>query len=472
MRGLGKKGNAVTLPAVARTVAGFDPRGLAPDAVRQAKLLVLDTIGCALAALRDPVAEAAWAVVRHDPGAGVPLIGRPQRSDVVGAVLANGVAIRVADLNDYVVGEQEGQPESAGHPSDNIPVALAIGSARRKSGAEILGAVVLGYELFVRMQNLMDRSGPWDRATPVGLAASAMAGRLVGLDESRLAHAMALGLARAATPALVRTGEISAAKSIVSAMVGQSAVEATLLAEQGVTGPLAILDDPSGLADLFSYGDRGALGTPVPADGGAIMRARVKIYPCVNTGQSAVAAALGLRARLGPDPPSLSRIEIVMADYPVIARHQEDPSRIEPNSREAADHSFPFLVAVSLIDGEFGLAQFAGERWRDPEVMALMKRVSMRRDTSLNARAPGAYPCVLVVHDAAGREWVSEILDPPGFSRFGLDEGVVIAKFDALASSAFGQALRDRVVDAVMDLDRASSAAALDSAIAIEENAS
>ena len=180
---------------------------------------------------------------------------------------------------------------SAGHPSDNIPVALAAGSARHRSGREILAAIAMGYELYARLQHAMDRAGPWDGVTASGLVAPAIAGRLMSLSEGELAHALALGAARAATPSIVRSGDISAAKSLANALVAQSGVQAAMLAEQGATGPLAILDDARGLRDLFGRAPLSSLYAPFSSDG-AIMQAHVKAYPCINTGQSAVAAAI------------------------------------------------------------------------------------------------------------------------------------------------------------------------------------
>ena len=83
----------------------------------------------------------------------------------------------------------------------------------------------------------MERDSAWDGVTVSGLVAPAMAGRLMGLDRRRLAHAIALSGARAATSTAVRFGDISAAKSIANALVAQNGVQATLLAEHGITGP-------------------------------------------------------------------------------------------------------------------------------------------------------------------------------------------------------------------------------------------
>ena len=455
-----------TIGLLAQAIRSFDVESVSPAAIQQAKLLLLDTIGCGLAGRREPVAQA---VLKAGSRAAGPcaVIGQSAKTGPSDAVLLNGALIRVLDLNDYVIGEAHGEPESAGHPSDNIPVALAVGSARRRAGAEILAAIVLGYELYARLQHAMDRAGPWDSVTATGLVAPAIAGRLMELPEERLAHALALGAARAATPRIVRTGDISAAKSLANALVAQSGVQAALLAAQGVTGPLAILDDARGLRDLFAGAELSSLAASFPLDG-TIMRAHVKAYPCINTGQSAVAAALDLHSILKGNAPALSRIEVTMADYKVTKRHQDDPERLHPMSREAADHSFTFIVAVALIDGRFGPEQFEDERWRDPAVTSLMSKIVLSRDAAWNARAPGSYPCSIRAFDAHGQEHYVEVPYPPGYSRRGLDAKIVLDKFRAVTDFILDHADCARIEDAVMDFDRHPSAETLNNAIAIE----
>ncbi len=455
-----------TIGALAQVIHAARADSVSPAAIEQAKLLLLDTIGCGFAGRRETAAQAVLKAAPHSVGP-CPVIGQTARTGMMDAVLANGALVRVLDLNDYIIGEAHGEPESGGHPSDNIPVALAAGAARERSGRDILAAIVLGYELYARLQHTMDRAGAWDGVTTSGLVAPAIAGRLMGLSESQLAHALALGAARAATPSIVRSGDISGAKSLANALVAQSGMQATLLAEQGATGPLAILDDARGLRDLFARLDVSVLCAPFDADG-AILRAHVKAYPCINTGQSAVAAALKLHAMLKGKASSLSRIEVTMADYKVTKRHQEDPQRRRPVSREAADHSFPFVVAVALIDGRFGAEQFEHERWQDERVTALMERIVMRRDAAWNSRAPGSYPCAIRATDAEGREHLVEVAYPPGYSQSGLDANIVLDKFHAVTESILGRTGRARIVDTVMELDRNPSADDLNQAIAIE----
>src|SRR5213082_2039234 len=130
-------------------------------AINQAKVLLLDIIGCGYAAYEEEAAHAVLATLK-DMG-GTPqctVIGSATRTNAPNAVLVNGSLIRILDLNDYV-NTKSGQ--IGGHPSDNIPVALAAGEVSGASGREILIAIVLGYEIYGRLKELMDRDETdWD----------------------------------------------------------------------------------------------------------------------------------------------------------------------------------------------------------------------------------------------------------------------------------------------------------------------
>lgn len=426
----------------------------------QAKLILLDTLGCGFAALRDACANAVLATV-HAFGEAphCTLIGRAQRVSAPSAVLANGTLIRVLDLNDYVVGADPVSGARGGHPSDNIPVALAAAELSDAGGPDLLAAILLGYEIYGRGKTLMDAHSPWDGISISGLAAPAMAGRLLRLPRGQLAHAIALGAARAPTPVGVREGAISAAKSIANALIAQNGMQAALLAAQGVTGPLDLFEAERGLRLVFAHRPDSAvdiLGAPLPADG-FIGNVAVKAYPCFAGAQSAVAAALALHRQVEGDVGRLEgRICVTLADLPIVRRQMSDPGRIKPQSREAADHSLQYLIAVALIDGSFGLKQFEGERWTDPQVVALMGRLDMGTNAELARRASQFYPCALQATDRSGETHEIEVLRPPGVSPDGLDAAGITEKFTRLTDEALTPSQRDRIVDAVMTLDTAS----------------
>src|SRR5207253_11294496 len=136
----------------------------------------------------------------------------------------------------------------------------------------------------------------------------------------------------------------------------------------------------------------GAATEPLTPDS-YIMSCHMKAFPCLATGQGIVAAGLGIHKQINGNVDQLKQITVAIADTPMLQRQKDDPGRVDPQSREAADHSFNFLAAVSMMDGKFAMAQYNNERWHDPKVRAVMSRLTVVCDASLNGSAPGAFPC-------------------------------------------------------------------------------
>ena len=326
-----KQNTAETIRALARVVRETDTQSIPSSAMRQAHLLLLDTIGCGLAGLHEEVAQGVAAVALHDGGRPeCALIGRAQRTTVLNAVLANGVAIRVLDLNDYLIGESKGEPEAAGHPSDNIPVALAVGAARGCSGAEVLASIVIGYELYARLQRLMNRDGEWDGVTVSGLVAAAMAGRLMNLNEDQLAHALALGAARAATPRH-RQKRPHLRRQIHRQRTGGASGRAGRAAG-GTRAHRTAPDSRRCARASRSVRKRGPLASHRTHSGDERDPSRA----CQSLSLRQHRPERGRRRAQTPRdaegrPQTITRIELVMADYAAIKRHQEDKGRIRPH---------------------------------------------------------------------------------------------------------------------------------------------
>jgi 2-methylcitrate dehydratase len=425
-------------------------------AIARAKLLLLDTLGCGFAALDDDGAGAVLvmlAALGERPQCTV--LGHSRGMSAPSAVLANGTLIRVLDLNDYVVGAHPQSGARGGHPSDNIPVALAAAELAGSRGHDLLAAIALAYEIYGRGKALMAADSIWDGITISGVVAPAVAGWLLRLSEGKVAHAIALSAARAATPVAVREGGISAAKNLANALIAQNGMQATLLAQQGVTGPLDLFEAERGLRAVFPRGPTGEIfAAPLP-DESFIMRCAIKAYPCFAGGQSAVAAAIALHRRVGGDVDRLKTIRVTLADLPIVRRWLADPGRIDPRSREAADHSLHFLIAVALTDGSFGLRQFDNARWNDPKVRALMVRLEIATDADLTRHAGEACPCAIHAIGHDGRPYDVEILEPPGISPDGMQ--TVLDKFARVTERHLAPDAQSRIVEAVMALDKATS---------------
>ena len=443
---------------LAAWLAALRAEDFSQRAIARAKLLLLDTLGCGFAALDDDCARAVLATLAafgEKPQCTV--LGHPRGMSAPSAVLANGTLIRVLDLNDYVVGAHPHSGARGGHPSDNIPVALAAAELTRSTGRDLFAAIILAYEIYGRGKALMAADSIWDGITISGIVAPAVAGWLLRLPEETLAHAIALSAARAATPVAVREGGISAAKNIANALIAQNGMQATLLAQQGVTGPLDLFEAERGLKTVFPRGPAGEIfAAPLP-DESFIVRSAIKAYPCFAGGQSAVAAAIALHRRVGGNVDQLKTIRVALAELPIVSRWLADSGRIDPRSRQAADHSLHFLIAVALNDGTFGLRQFDNARWNDAKMRALMARLDITTDADLIRRAGEAYPCAIHATGHDGQPYDVEMLEPPGFSPDGLDTQTVLDKFASVTERHLAPDTQSRIVDAVMALDKAIS---------------
>jgi 2-methylcitrate dehydratase len=449
---------------LARWSLADHPAFRAARALRQAKMLLLDSIGCCYAALGAGAMDELVDLV--DDLGGAPeatVIGSSTRTNMVNAVLANGGLVRVLDLNDIRYVERGGFLAVGGHPSDNVPVALAAGERGGATGARVLESIVLGYELYDRFRALMPPTTSWDPSSPSGLTVAAMTGRLLSFDERRQANALALAAVRTAVPKIVRQGEMSAGKSLANALVAQSAVEAALMAEKGITGPLEALDHPFGLHPVFDPA-RGlerlwaAPGKPL-----SIMCTDMKDFPCFGTSQTVIASAIAMHGKLKGRFDQIEAIELTLSDVPKIHEQLGETQRNLPDTREAADHSYTFLPVVVMVDGEMSVRQYEGERWKDPTMIRLMKRVVHKVSGELRDRAPGAMPSRLKITLKSGETLVTECLYPLGhsFADKGLDRKAVEDKFHRVTEPALPAVVRKRIVDRVMALDSAASFRAL-----------
>ena len=458
-----------TVEQLARELVSVRSAVIATPQIKQASLLLLDMIGCAIAGRDDGGAAAVLDAVTKWGGSGdCQIIGFPHRTSAPSAVLANGALCRAMDLNDYVFRIEGSQTRLGGHPSDNIPVALAFAELSHASGLALLQAIVIGYEVFGRAKSFATDAGEWDGVSYSGVVAPAIASHLLELTEQKTADALSISIARSATSSMVRTGHISSAKSIANALVAKSGAEAALLAASGVSGPRAVMDHKRGMKSLFGNAEaRAALGKPFD-DPSYIMNARIKPYPCVGTAQCAVEAAIQLHRRLHGDLSSVQKLQLEMGDHPTVVRHLADAERANPGSRESADHSIPFLIAVAIMDGELTSAQFSNERWHDPGVRALMNKIVSRTDAKMRVRAPENFACVLEAVTPSGTVSV-EALAPPGWSQHGLVEDAVLEKFYRVTRNVLGRSAQEAIVQSVFDLPETPSISRLAAACAIDQ---
>ncbi|MDB5809059.1 MAG: prpD, partial [Betaproteobacteria bacterium] len=155
----------------------------------------------------------------------------------------------------------------------------------------------------------------------------------------------------------------------------------------------------------------------------------LKTLPICYHGQASVIAALGLRERLRIE--AIKEIQIDTYDIAVMMMGA-DPGRWAPATRETADHSLPYCVAVALLDGEVSAKSFAEERLHDPKVGALMKKIKVRDDAGLTAKYPQAVPGRVEITMTSGELLSAEVEYPTGHAMNPMSDAEVETKFRSM----------------------------------------
>ena len=426
---------------------------LPDDVIRQAKHLIVDTVGCALGGYWSEPAriarDIAASVRSSEP---VTVIGSSERSSVDLATFANGVMIRFLDFNDGYTSIGE-----SGHPSDSIAAVLSTAELRRRSGKEVIAATVLAYEVFCRVCDQADlKPLGFDHVTVGGMASTAAAARLMGLDAGEIAQALNLGIAPNVALYQTRIGHVSMWKGCAYANASRNAVFAVMLAARGMTGPSPVFE---GVGGYFKAVTRTPFALPVMGGGAnpyKILECSIKRFPLGQYSQTVVEAALELKEKVGsPGDIAEIRIETVTTAIRLMAG---DPDKWEPETRETADHSMPYTVAVALLHGAVEERHF-GERYlRDPEIRALAKRVKVKATGEADARMPDAMLCRMEIVTSAGQSFQSVVEYHRGHWKNPMSQHEVEGKFSKLAADVLKPAQAERLLDALWRLDELADA--------------
>ena len=345
-------------------------RDLPQEVIRRTKHIILDTVGCALGGAESPPAKIARAAASEITSAipsTVLISGQKTSPDL--AAFANGVMIRYLDFNDTYAGSP------TCHPSDLLAPVLAVVHARNGSGKDVILGTVLAYEVLCGLIDTGSKERGWDQATYGVIAAAVAAAKLFGLAKEQMAHAISLAVSSHIGLEQVRRGQISHWKGCALANASRNAVFCAMLAAKGMTGPEEAFEGKAGF--LNSTGIRIEIRPFADsAESYRIMKARVKAFPSGYFSQSAIEAILNLRSQIPAlDDIKEIRLQTFPAGYEVMGSGE---ANWRPETRESADHSLPFVMAVALMEGNLEIRHYDQLYYKRPDVRALMQKIKVR----------------------------------------------------------------------------------------------
>ncbi|MDE2836834.1 MAG: MmgE/PrpD family protein [Chloroflexota bacterium] len=460
----------MTDPVVERLTsyaAGLEYRDLPSEVVHQVKRLVIDSLGCGLAAAgAAPVRAARGLALEVRASSPATLLGTTDATTPDMAAFVNGTMVRYLDFNDSYNGKD------IAHPSDNIPAVLAAAEAQGASGRELIAAVALAYEVQAAWADSFQLAsgGAWDQAAYAAISAPLGAGKAMGLSAEQLGEALRISVVSSMTLGEARRGTISHWKAAAVPNAGRNGVFAAMLARRGMTGPPEVF---SGSHGFFAGVAGGPVDlAPLAGEGGTdhafrLMESRFKRFPAGFVSQTAIEGAIEARDVLGiTDTDDIRHVHIrtFESGKRIMAG---DPTRWRPETRETADHSIPFVVACALRFGTLEPAHFEDDILRDPALLDLMQRIEVVQDPECDAAWPEAILNILTVRVSDGRQHTASVPYYTGHYKKPMSDADVEDKFRRLTSGLLDEVRQQTALDRLWRLDEETDLGRVMASVAI-----
>jgi len=441
---------AVTRSAVesiATFAAAARPEDLTPNIRKLFKRNILDSLGCAIAALPGPPFQALREQFEEYRAAGrCTLIGGGKTS-VDQAALFNSGLVRYVDLLDSYM-----SPGGLCHPSDNFGTVLAAAEHAGASGEEFMLALAVAYEIQCRFTAVVPvMAEGFNHATQLAISAAASAGKLFGLSATEIANAIAIATVDNVTLACVHAEPVSQWKGFSPGMTGMRAVYAASLAKRGFTGPTGLFEGPNGLERMFAQ--------PILVDWEdpsltIVTQTVMKKYCSLIHGQPVLEAVLDIKRRNNLEAEDIEhvRCDIFQTGFD-IAGGGSFGSKDHPQTKKQGDYNLKYLIAAALLDDQVGPAQLEAARIRAPDAQALLTRVEVHPDEQFTARYPQELGTRIAIRIKDQRVFVKEQRGYEGGLANPMSWDRTLEKFHWLSEASADQDLRSRLIRAVQELD-------------------
>jgi 2-methylcitrate dehydratase PrpD len=442
--------------------AGF--ADLPADVVSSTKLRILDVIGLSLAGSETRFGRATReAALALSAGGPARILGTGDRVTVTTAALVNAALAQSLEFDDT-------HDESIVHMSSPaVAAALALAETRRASGRDLLTAIAVSNEISCRVGSVAPGQFHRRGFHPTGLFApfgvTCLAGRMLGLDARTLARAMGI-CGSLASGVLECWVDGTDSKYLHSGWAAQGGITAAMLARAGVTGPARIFEGRFGLfashlqdPAVTRRFDRITAGLGADWES---RRSSFKPYPAAHVLHPYVDAILRARRERGVTAAAVVRIDCPVAEFNVSIVCEPVAEKVAPASDSHGRVSLQYTLAEALHAGSLGKNAYRAESLRDPEILALARRIHYHVDPSFPG--PGRFKGAVRITLDDGRVVTEVEAHNRGSVANPMTEAELRQKFDENAAGRLSVEARERLALAVAraeELEEASELVAL-----------
>ncbi len=419
------------------------------DARAAAKRFIFDSVGCALGGLKQEDTKMYRRVLRFLGGNDhATIIGTGEKASLVQAALINSLLIRVMDYNDIY------WMQDPSHPSDIIPAALSTGEYAGKNGADVLTAVIIAYEIEMRLCEFAIpgiRERGWHHATLTQFASPYAAGKMLDLDVAQLVNAAGISGSSHSSTGSVTAGKLTMMKNTVDPLANAAGVEAALLAREGYTGPEHAIDGKEGLMHCLGEGWDESMMTDGLGDSFKITQCGMKAHPTEALTHAPITATLGLIRTHKLQPEDIASVEVKTISR--AADILSDPSKYDPQSKETADHSLPYCLAAACARGKVTPQEFENASIQDPAIRKFLPLIKVSAEPEYEALFPQKQPNLVRIQTTGGQTFEEYVEYPKGHAAMPMDKDDLIVKFAALAAPELSQEKVDEIYDLIDRFD-------------------
>ena len=449
---------------IARFVSGLQYEAV-PDAVRtRIKLLILDSLGCALYGADLPWTRILQQTLSGLEGGGMgqggsSIWGTPLRLSAPHAALVNGTQVQGFELDDV---HRQGVMHVG---AVVLPALLSVAEMRPgMNGREFLASAVAGYEIGPRVGICMGQehiAQGWHSGATLGVfSAAAGAARGLKLDAERTVHA--LGIAGTQSSGLMAAQYGAMVKRMHAGRASQSGLYGALLADQGFTGIVNVLESEYGgfCTTLSRSQDRFNL-SELTAGLGEVwqtMGIALKFYSCVGSNHTTLDAIRLMQEERHFGANDVKRI--VVHGSQVTMDHVG--WKYVPQGLTSAQLNLPYCVATWLLDGDCFVDQFTEDKVADPERMRIADKVEVEHDaeiTALGSKSRHKVRVVCELNDGSRMERTVEA--GRGNEKNFASQTDVVEKFEKLAVKSLPLERVTRIRDWVLGMENQTDAADL-----------
>jgi aconitate decarboxylase len=437
---------------IAEFVAKLDYKHVPAAVCERLKLLILDSLGCAIYGARLQWCQIIReALERIDNTRSTGIWGTDRQLSSVHAALVNGTQVQSFELDDV---HREGILHVG---AVTLPALIAVAETHAQlSGRDFIAAAFAGYEIGPRVGLCMGQEHigqGWHSGATVGVfAAAAAAARALALDTNKAVHA--LGIAGTQSSGLMAAQYGAMVKRMHAGRAAQSGLYGALFASQGFTGIVDVFEAPyGGFCTTFSRSqDRFDLPALTAGLGERYetMRVSLKFYSCVGSNHTTLDALAAIRRRRPFTAADIERI-VVHASQ-VTVDHAGWPYR--PEDLTAAQLNLPFCAATLIITGDAFVDQFSPDCVNDRARIELSRKVQVVHDPAITALGAAHRHQVRVEVYFRDGTVERETRDAPrGSEQCFADETQIVEKFRKLTRSVMAREQQDALIDAVRRLD-------------------